>query len=203
MGKIDFYKTTDITKCSGIGEDGFIIDTSNCAIYLGNNTTNPKLIANKFDISTGETVKSVNSTAAGTTIYLLGHTLTSTQKTSTTKSQNIKATCDGKLYASAGFYQSSDERLKDFKSDIEIDFEKLSLIPKKHFTWISSDKQDIGTSAQEIQKLYPEIVNEDDSGYLSVDYAKLSIIALAAIDKLSSEINELKNQINELKKEND
>ena len=203
MGKIYFYKTSDITKCSEIGEDGFIVDTSNCGIYLGNNTTSPKLIANKFDISTGETVKSVNSSASGTTIYLLGHTLTSTQKTSTIKSQNIKATCDGKLYASAGFYQSSDERLKNFKSDIEIDLEKLALIPKKHFTWISDNKQDIGTSAQEIQKLYPEIVNEDDSGYLSVDYAKLSIIALAAIDKLSSEINELKNQINELKKEND
>lgn len=35
-----------------------------------------------------------------------------------------------------------------------------------------------------MQKIYPQLVNTDDKGYLTVAYDKLSIIALRAIDKL-------------------
>ena len=52
----------------------------------------------------------------------------------------------------------------------------------------------IGTSAQELQKLYPELVKEDEHGLLNVAYDKLSIVALAAIDQLHQQINELKSE---------
>lgn len=97
--------------------------------------------------------------------------------------------------AMQGFYQTSDERLKDFKDDIKIDFDKLAQIPTKYFTW-KKDKENaslmLGTSAQEVQKLYPELVVEKENGELSVDYARLSIICLAAIKELKKEIEELK-----------
>ena len=100
---------------------------------------------------------------------------------------------------------SSDERLKDFTNDIDIDFNKLKQIPKKYFTWKHDDEKvlNIGTSAQAVENVYPEIVdenfNEDDEVfYKSVDYSKLSIIALAAIDKLNERIVELENKIKDL-----
>ena len=103
----------------------------------------------------------------------------------------------GSVYAGSGFYQSSDENLKNFKSDIEIDFNKLQAIPKKYFTWKfdKDEKLQLGTSAQEIQKIYPEVVWENEAGSLMVDYAKLSVIALAAIDNLNKRIEELENKI--------
>ena len=100
---------------------------------------------------------------------------------------------------------SSDERLKDFTNDIDIDFDKLKQIPKKYFTWKHDDEKvlNIGTSAQVVENVYPEIVDEnfnEDDGifYKSVDYSKLSIIALAAIDKLNDRIVELEKKIKEL-----
>ena len=39
------------------------------------------------------------------------------------------------------------------------------------------------------------MVSKNENGYLSVDYSKLSIIALAAIDKLNERIKELECQI--------
>ena len=94
-------------------------------------------------------------------------------------------TCTGNIYAPA-FYESSDERLKDFYNSIDVDLDKLFSLPKKFFKWKSNPNGEfeIGTSAQELQKIYPQLVNTDDKGYLTVAYDKLSIIALRAIDKL-------------------
>ena len=98
-----------------------------------------------------------------------------------------------------GFYQTSDERLKEFKEDIQIDFEKLSKIPKKYFTWkLNNKKTEIGTSAQEIEQLYPELISKDVNGTLSVSYDKLSIVALKAIDELYKKNQELERRIKEL-----
>ena len=101
-----------------------------------------------------------------------------------------------------GFYESSDMRLKTFLSDIKIDFEKLRQLPKMYFTWKSDEKEmpdlHIGTSAQEVQKLFPELVN-NVNGYLTVAYDKLSIIALKAVDDLYEMVSELRKQNIKLK----
>ena len=101
-----------------------------------------------------------------------------------------------KVYASGGFFESSDETLKDFYSNVPIDLDRLSKLPKKYFTWKTDETRamHIGTSAQELQKLYPELVKEDEHGLLNVAYDKLSIVALAALDQLHQQINELKSE---------
>ena len=108
----------------------------------------------------------------------------------------------GTVSGATAYYQSSDERLKDFGEDINIDFDKLKEIPKKYFTWKSDDtkKVDLGTSAQKVRELYPELVGGDDDTTLSVDYAKLSIVALKAVDKLHEENEMLRAELDMIKK---
>ena len=104
-----------------------------------------------------------------------------------------------KVYAAGGFYQSSDERLKTFGEDLKIDLDALSKCRKSYFTFNeNTEEKHIGVSAQEIQKLYPEVVTETSEGYLNVDYAKLSVVALAAVDKLHEEVSELKELVKQL-----
>ena len=106
-------------------------------------------------------------------------------------------TCTGAITATA-FYQSSDETLKVFGDDISIDFNALKRIPKKYFNWKDGDgTTEIGTGAQSLQKVYPELVTESN-GHLVVAYDKLSIIALKAIDVLHAENQELKNRLTKL-----
>ena len=49
-------------------------------------------------------------------------------------------------------------------------------------------KMEIGTSAQEVEKLYPELVLTDEKGKKSVAYNKLSMVALKAVDELHKEM---------------
>lgn len=54
----------------------------------------------------------------------------------------------------------------------------------------------IGTSAQELAKIYPECVHYDETNdRYSVNYQKLSIVALAAIDKLHDRVSELESKL--------
>ena len=102
------------------------------------------------------------------------------------------------LYAPT-FYVDSDERLKDFKNDIEIDFNKLKLLPKKYFTWKDSEfdnRTHIGTSAQELQKIYPSLTGVDEKGYMNVNYGGLNVVSLKAIDLIYEKQEELNDRMN-------
>jgi hypothetical protein len=124
-----------------------------------------------------------------------------TGNTSTPDKQMIWNYQTNTLSVSGGFYESSDERLKDFQEDIEVNFSYLHNIPKKYYSWKddATYTRHIGTSAQEVQKYYPELVNIDDDGYLTMNYDKLSVVALKAIDILHEEVTELKKENEELK----
>lgn len=105
----------------------------------------------------------------------------------------------GKLYAAQGFFEESDERLKNFEGKINIDLDKLSKLKKNYFTWKNdSNTKQLGVSAQEIMELYPEIVSETEDGILNVAYEKLSVIALAAVDELYEQNKDLKSKLESL-----
>lgn len=106
----------------------------------------------------------------------------------------------GKIVGQTGIFDTSDETLKDFHGDIIVDFDAIKSIPKKYFTWKDGDgKVEIGTGAQSLQKIYPELV-EESNGTLVVAYNKLAIVALAAIDKLNDEKKALEERVEKLEK---
>ena len=110
----------------------------------------------------------------------------------------------GNMYA-PDFCTTSDARLKDFVGDVEVDFNKLKTIPKKYYYWkdkASGEDLQIGTSAQDLKKVYPTCVQYDEKlDKYSVNYQKLSVVALAAIDKLHEENEELRSELNKQKEE--
>lgn len=72
---------------------------------------------------------------------------------------------------------------KDGK-EVELPEEKPSqVMTKRHFGFV----------AQELQQVYPDLVYENDNGYLSVNYTELIPILVQSIKELKSEIDELKS----------
>lgn len=98
----------------------------------------------------------------------------------------------GDVNASA-FYETSDERKKNVKENLDIsrcyDFlEKCSPII---FEWKEDKehKDQLGLIAQEVQSFFPEIVYTGEDGYLSLDYAKLTVICLQILKDLTDKVN--------------
>jgi hypothetical protein len=104
--------------------------------------------------------------------------------------------CENDIVA---FY-SSDERLKTNINVLENTLDKISNIQGVSFNWNElaqstkekTDKDQIGLIAQQVKSQFPELVNERDDGYLSVDYIKLTAVLLQAINELHSEVKKLK-----------
>ena len=107
----------------------------------------------------------------------------------------------GAVFASCGVLSCSDMR---YKRDISPLTNALSHIQRlngvyyywdieKHPDKRFSDQRQIGIIAQELEKVYPELVHTDNDGYKTVDYSRLSPILLEAI-KEQQQIIELQNR---------
>ena len=91
----------------------------------------------------------------------------------------------------------SDKRLKENIKPIESALDKVSKLQGVTFDWKKSDsilkiKQDIGFIAQDVQKVIPELVRENEDGMLSMRHQGIAPILLEAIKELKAEIEELK-----------
>jgi vacuolar-type H+-ATPase subunit I/STV1 len=75
---------------------------------------------------------------------------------------------------------------------------KVDEYPDKHFP----EGEQIGFIAQEIEKVYPQVVLTDKDGYKSVDYSKLTPILVEAIKEQQKIIEELQKVIQQLQEEN-
>jgi hypothetical protein len=95
----------------------------------------------------------------------------------------------------------SDKRLKENIKPIESALDKVSKLQGVTFDWkeksenILDIKEDIGFIAQDVQKVLPELVRENDNGMLSMRHQGITPILLEAIKELKAEIEELKKQI--------
>jgi len=116
----------------------------------------------------------------------------------TTNPGGYRLYVNGSLYASS-YYCASDIRLKRDIQEINGTLEKIMNLHPISFVWNEKSekagKKDIGISGQEIEKYFPELVFKNDDGYISVDYSKLSVVAISAIKEQQKIIEEQAQKI--------
>jgi len=103
------------------------------------------------------------------------------------------------------YIASSDDRLKTKTGDIEVtldDLKELSIF-NYYLTSDESKTPQIGMSAQEIQKLFPTLVKPigktpEGDDYLGLDYARLSVVSMAAVKLLSKELDSVKDRLSKI-----
>jgi hypothetical protein len=91
---------------------------------------------------------------------------------------------------------NSDIRLKNINSHIENAVEKLSTLQTINFSYKDDKfkKQNLGLIAQEVEKIFPELIDKNGDGMLGVRYTELVPVLIKAVQELKAEIETLKNK---------
>jgi Chaperone of endosialidase len=101
--------------------------------------------------------------------------------------------------------QSSDRRLKKDFIQLNNSLTDIYKLNGYHFRWIEEARNrnlQTGFIAQEVQKIFPELVQTDEKGFLSVNYIGLIPHLIEAVKELKNENNSLKLENNLIKTEN-
>lgn len=130
-----------------------------------------------------DTKNTTGSTNSSSKLYLVG--ATSQASNPVTYSNSGVYTQSGAVYASAGFYDTSDMRVKD---NIEsIDVSKADKIRLVEFDRTDREHHGYGVIAQELETVYPSMVNTDENGFKTVNYSEIYAVKIKYLeDKIAT-----------------
>lgn len=112
--------------------------------------------------------------------------------------------------AAAAFYYVSDEKLKTNVSEIKNPLDKIIQLRGVNFTWKKEKTKDIGFIAQEVEKVFPALVDKDKEGSMVVKYGNIVAVVVEAIKELKemflnlvTDQKKLEDEVQTLKKQNE
>ena len=103
-------------------------------------------------------------------------------------------------------FYSSDRRLKTNILNIPNALEKVSMLNGVTFEWLEFDENknkeihanegtDVGVIAQDVEAVFPDLVDTRESGYKAVKYDKLVAVLIEAVKELNEKVNTLENKL--------
>ena len=181
---------------SGAAEFGDNVTLNKADVQLilanGSGTTRSYL---QYQESSDRLIISTNEAGSDMLFLPAGNTaLTLTAELTATFASHVYAAAD--VYA----YYSSDPILKENKELIDNPLEKICKLGGYSFDWKKSAKKhgdhlegkDYGIMADEVQSLFPELVQTRDNGIRAVKYDKLVPLLIEGIKELKQELNMIK-----------
>lgn len=106
--------------------------------------------------------------------------------------------------ATGNYVIASDKRLKknfELQADVLNEVNKLKIYNYHYQDQSFSDAKSLGFLAQEVQKVFPDAVKQNEEGYLGINYDYFSVVAIKAIKEQQKTIENQKSEIELLKKD--
>lgn len=96
----------------------------------------------------------------------------------------------------------SDARFKQDITPFDSTLDKLALLTPVHYRWRAAEFADrhfgtgrtYGLIAQDVERLFPDMVRTDAEGYRAVNYSKLPLLTLQAVKELKAENDALRTR---------
>ena len=116
---------------------------------------------------------------------------------------DLMTLASGSLTVAGDVTISSDARLKSNIVALGPTLISLLQLEAKSYTMKNDveQKQKIGLLAQEVQKVFPALVSEDENGMLAVNYQALVPVLINALKEQENNYNELEKSLEILEKE--
>ena len=113
----------------------------------------------------------------------------------------LNNTIMGVIDGTTGNYiPSSDMRLKTDITPLESVLDKVLQLQPKSYSFIGheGDRKALGFLAQEVESVFPEIVNDREDGYKGLAYDEFAVVAIQAIKEQQAMIQQQQAVINDL-----
>lgn len=105
-----------------------------------------------------------------------------------------------RLDSNGGWSAVSDARLKTDVTPFDAALDTVLRLRPVRFRWIGDGAADYGFLAQQLRSVLPETVSGDETqGLLTVNYSKLSVIAIGAVQAQQKQIEALKDENRDLR----
>jgi hypothetical protein len=113
----------------------------------------------------------------------------------------------GAAFATEGWYEPSDRRLKKQIEQVEGALDAMLQLRGVSFEWRDAtcheDGRHLGMIAQQVERVFPEWVKTDANGYKALNYEGFEALTVEAIRELSATDEALKSEVAQLRAEND
>ena len=161
------------------------------------------LVIGHWNLSGSTVTGSATAVNSANTLFVIGNGPTFQSKSDAFKVMaNGDTTVSNDLTVGGDIVVSSDSRLKANIMSLGSTLAKLLLIDGKRYTMKKNGKQKIGVLAQDIQKVFPELVTTDDKNMLAVNYQGLVPILINALKEQDDKISRLEKLVEKLISDN-
>ena len=157
------------------------------------------LVIGYYNLSGNTVTGSATQANPANTAFVIGNGTFSSRSDAFKVMANGDTTVSNDLTVGGDIVVSSDARLKANIVSLGSTLAKLLLIDGKTYTMKNDGKQKIGVLAQDIQKVFPELVTTDDKDMLAVNYQGLVPVLINALKEQEGKICKQQSEIDELK----
>ena len=176
--------------------------SGNYSTAMGNLTTASdygSLVIGQFNSSGSSVTSNATSFDIANTAFVIGNGADTDNKADAFKVMfNGKTTVGDDLEVKGSVLVSSDARLKANIVSLGATLAKLLLIDGKSYTMKKDGKQKIGVLAQDIQKVFPELVSTDDRDMLAVNYQGLVPVLINALKEQDAKMKKQEKRLERL-----
>tara|TARA_B110000037_G_scaffold77056_1_gene92160 strand:+ start:162 stop:1070 length:909 start_codon:yes stop_codon:yes gene_type:complete len=157
------------------------------------------LVIGQYNLSGATVTNSANSFSTANTAFVIGNgTDSSNQSDAFSVLFSGETVIGNDLEVKGSVLVSSDARLKANIVSLGSTLAKLLLIDGKRYTMKKDGKQNIGVLAQDIQKVFPELVSTDNRDMLAVNYQGLVPVLINALKEQDAKMKEQEKRLERL-----
>jgi hypothetical protein len=160
------------------------------------------LVIGYFNLNGSTVTGSATQANSANTAFVIGNGTFSNRSDAFKVMANGDTTVSNNLTVGGDIVVSSDARLKANIVSLGSTLAKLLLIDGKRYKMKKNGKQKIGVLAQDIQKVFPELVTKDDKDMLAVNYQGLVPVLINALKEQDDKISRLEKLVEKLISDN-
>ena len=94
--------------------------------------------------------------------------------------------------------ETSAERYKKDIQPLDTQVDKIKQLRPVQYNWKRDNRKDIGFIAEEVDKVYPQLVSREDGEISGMSYSKLAAAVVKTIQEQQDQIAKLNNELDNI-----